>query len=87
MDNPQDGRNQQILVMDVAKSTASAFSCDLVEVIDVPRVDSGPHLLGVDSATGDVYAALVADQPRSWVLRYRLAPDPPVGPSRAHREA
>ena len=74
MDNPQDGRNQQILVMDVAKSTAAKFHCDVVEQIDVPPTDSGPHLLGVDSATGDVYAALVADRPRSWVLRYRLVP-------------
>ena len=74
MDNPQDGRHQQILVMDVAKSTSAEFRCDLVEEIDVPATYSGPHLLGVDDATGDVYAALVADHPRSWVLRYRLVP-------------
>ena len=37
-----------------------------------PQEYSGPHLLGVDDLTGDVYAALVADVPESTVLRFRL---------------
>jgi hypothetical protein len=50
-----------------------------------PIVHSGPHLLGIDEANGDVYAALVADAPRSTVLRFRLVqhhtpPLPPPAP-------
>jgi hypothetical protein len=35
-----------------------------------PTTLSGPHLLGVDTNSGDIYVALVADAPRSTVLRY-----------------
>jgi hypothetical protein len=44
----------------------------LQELVIDPRELSGPHLLGVDPSNGDLYAALVADEPRSTVLRYRL---------------
>ena len=78
MDNPQDGRNQRIAVLDVSGFEAGAgtgspspTACKLVQEIHVPTSDSGPHLLGVDHDTGDLYAALVAPQPRSWVLRYK----------------
>lgn len=75
MNNPQDGHNQKIAVLDLSRLSAadgSASPCEILQIIDVPTSDSGPHLLGVDPDTADVYAALVADAPRSWVLRYRL---------------
>jgi len=33
---------------------------------------SGPHLLGVDETNVDIYAALVTDDPKSTILRYRM---------------
>ena len=74
MDNPQDGRNQRIEVLDVSGLDAAAGAtspCARVQTLVVPTQYSGPHLLGVDALTGDVYAALVADQPRSTVLRFK----------------
>ena len=76
MDNPQDHMHQQISVLDVSQLTAKdgvKSKCSLVQSIVIdPGQYSGPHLLGVDALTGDVYAALVADQPHGTVLRYRL---------------
>ena len=47
--------------------------CNVLQTLTInPQEYSGPHLLGVDDLTGDVYAALVADVPESTVLRFRL---------------
>jgi len=80
MDNPQDGAHQEIVVLNASSLSAAAGGvgriqrCDVIQRITVdPSELSGPHLLGVDPATGDLYAALVADSPRSTVLRYTLA--------------
>jgi hypothetical protein len=75
MDNPQDGANQKIAVLDASgfhSAGPSASVCRVLQILVVPAMDSGPHLLAVDDSNGDVYAALVANQPRSWVLRYSL---------------
>ena len=75
MDNPQDSRNQRILVVDASgldASGAAKSTCDVVQEIGIPTSYSGPHLLGIDTATGELYAALVADSPRSTVLRFRM---------------
>ena len=75
MDNPQDGRFQRITVIDASGLSAAAGTrspCKVVQTIPLdPAEYSGPHLLGVDRATGDLYAALVADKPRSTVLRFK----------------
>jgi len=73
MDIPQDGRNQKIAVLDgsglqLAKGGSSA--CKVLQVIEVDTAHSGPHMMGVDPETGDLYVALVADQPLSTVLRF-----------------
>ena len=48
--------------------------CSVLQLLPLdPQTLSGPHLLGVDRSNGDLYAALVADKPRSTVLRYRRA--------------
>ena len=77
MDNPQDGKWQRIAVLDASQlsETAGARSpCSILQVIDIdPATYSGPHLLGVDQSTGDLYAALVADHPKSTVLRFACA--------------
>ncbi len=74
MDNPQDHRNQRIFVLDVAHLNARDnihSRCAIIQTIAIdPAEYSGPHLLGIDQATGDVYAALVADAPLSTVLRF-----------------
>eukprot|EP00239_Pterosperma_sp_CCMP1384_P008887 CAMPEP_0197866110 /NCGR_PEP_ID=MMETSP1438-20131217/44036_1 /TAXON_ID=1461541 /ORGANISM="Pterosperma sp., Strain CCMP1384" /LENGTH=304 /DNA_ID=CAMNT_0043484647 /DNA_START=863 /DNA_END=1777 /DNA_ORIENTATION=- len=76
MDNPQDGGNQRIVVID-ASSVSSGMSwtnqeCSVVQVLNIhPKLYSGPHMLTLDPATGDLYAALVADDPLSTVLRFR----------------
>ena len=77
MDNPQDGGHQEVVVLDASSLSAEAGgagrtqSCDVLQRIAVdPSELSGPHLLGVDPVTGDLYAALVADAPMSAVLRY-----------------
>ena len=67
MDNPQDSRNQRILVVDASgldASGAAKSTCDVVQEIGIPTSYSGPHLLGIDTATGELYAALVADSPK-----------------------
>ena len=69
--------HQQISILDVSALNSIdgvKSKCSLVQriVID-PALYSGPHLLGVDARTGSVYAALVADEPLSTVLRYRRA--------------
>jgi hypothetical protein len=72
MDNPQDHKNQKISVVDVANLHERAPNCSILQTIHVPPAEySGPHLLGVDHRNGDLYAALVADAPRSTVLRYK----------------
>lgn len=74
MDNPQDGRNQRIEVLDMSGLDAQAgvqSPCTRVETLSVPTRFSGPHLLGVDEHTGDVYSALVAATPLSTVLRFK----------------
>ena len=77
MDNPQDGKWQRIAILDASQlsETAGARSpCSILQVIDLdPATYSGPHLLGVDQSTGDLYAALVADHPKSTVLRFACA--------------
>jgi hypothetical protein len=76
MDNPQDHKYQKISVIDTSQLSSeqgTASACAVLQTIRIdPQEYSGPHLLGVDSATGDVYAALVADVPKSTVLRFRL---------------
>ena len=76
MDNPQDHKYQKISVIDTSQLSSeqgTASACSVLQTIEIdPREYSGPHLLGVDKATGDVYAALVADAPKSTVLRFRL---------------
>ena len=74
MDNPQDGRNQRIEVLDVSGLDARAGArsrCARVQTLAVPTTVSGPHLLGIDESTGDVYTALVAAAPKSTVLRFK----------------
>ena len=75
MDNPQDGKFQRISVLDASGLTAAAGAaspCAVLQTLSIePTEYSGPHLLGVDHATGDIYAALVADKPRSTVLRFK----------------
>ena len=76
MDNPQDSRNQRILVVDASgldASGAAKSTCDVVQEIGIPTSYSGPHLLGIDTATGELYAARVADAPKS----VRRAPQRP----------
>ena len=53
-------------------SGAAKSTCDVVQEIGIPTSYSGPHLLGIDTATGELYAALVADSPKSTVLRFRM---------------
>ena len=79
MDNPQDGKNAKIAVLDSSKlnyDDGADSACEIVQEItwdsDVPATDSGPHLLGVDSKTGALYAALVADSPKSTVLKFKM---------------
>ena len=76
-DHPQDGRHQQIAVLDLSKLNAEDGARSPCAVLQTLRLDparfSGPHLLGVDGASGDLYAALVADEPRSTVLRFKAA--------------
>ena len=75
MDNPQDGRWQRISVLDASGLTEAEGAhspCRVLQTIRIdPKVYSGPHLLGVDERTGDLYAALVADKPLSTVLRFK----------------
>ena len=77
MDNPQDGRNQRIAVLDLSGlnvEEGASSTCSVLQTLDVPpSLFSGPHLLGVDRTSGDLYAALVADDPLSTVLRWRLS--------------
>ena len=74
MDNPQDGRNQHVAVLDfsgLSAATGASSSCAVVQTLDVDAAQfSGPHLLGVDETSGDVYAALVSDTPLSTVVRF-----------------
>jgi hypothetical protein len=76
MDNPQDHKHQRIYVLDVKelnKQDGIASKCSLLQTITIrPARYSGPHLLGVDPKTGNLYAALVADSPLSTVLRFKL---------------
>jgi hypothetical protein len=76
MDNPQDHMYQKITVLDISKLTledGAMSKCSVIQTIHIdPNEYSGPHLLGVDESTGDVYAALVADTPLGTVLRFRL---------------
>lgn len=74
MDNPQDHRNQKIAVLDLSQLSAEAGAnspCNVLQTLEIdPQKLSGPHLMGVDRKTGDLYAALVADVPKSTVLRW-----------------
>ena len=76
MDNPQDHKHQRIHVLDVSKldrTEGTSSPCRILQTIDIDaNVYSGPHLLGVDPENGDLYVALVADEPRSTVLRYSI---------------
>ena len=67
--NPQDHRNQRIAVLDFSELDAAAGAqsrCRELQTLGIdPQAFSGPH------PTGDVYAALVADAPRSTVLRFK----------------
>ena len=75
MDNPQDGKHQRVSVIDVSGLSADAGAASPCKVVQTLTIDpaeySGPHLLGVDARSGDVYAALVSDKPRSDVLRFK----------------
>ena len=58
MDNPQDGRNQHVAVLDfsgLSAASGASSSCAVVQTLDVDASKfSGPHLLGVDEKSGDV---------------------------------
>ena len=54
------------------RDTGTGSACTVLQILDVSTAFSGPHLLGVDDVTGDLYAALVADEPESTVLRWKL---------------
>ena len=74
MVQPQDHRFQRVTILDASglntKDGASS-KCTVLQTIAIdPTTLSGPHLLGVDTNSGDIYVALVADAPRSTVLRY-----------------
>jgi len=75
MDNPQDGLNQRIAIVDASRlnpKDGHKSKCTVLQIINIdPKKYSGPHLLGVDHKNGDIYAALVADAPLSTVLRYK----------------
>lgn len=65
-----------IAVLDVSglrAAGAAASSCKVLQTIKTPAAYSGPHLLGVDAANGDLYTATVSDAPKSWVLRYKFS--------------
>jgi len=73
MNNPQDGHDQRIAVIDTQHLTAETGAqskCEVLQMIAVPTHFSGPHLLGVDQYSGDLYAALVSDTPLSTVIRF-----------------
>jgi len=78
MDNPQDHKYQYIHVLDASKLSAgfgAASPCQVLQTIEIdPAEYSGPHLLGIDPVSADLYAVLVADAPLSTVLRYRFSP-------------
>jgi hypothetical protein len=71
----QDGKYQRISVIDTTGLSAAAnvdSPCTLLQTIHIdPQAYSGPHLLGIDGQSGDIYAALVADKPHSTVLRFK----------------
>jgi len=74
MYNPQDGLNQQLVILDASglQSHEGAKSkCTVLQRLEIESKYSGPHLLGVDKHTGDIYAALVSDTPLSTVLRFK----------------
>lgn len=73
MDNPQTGSNQKIAILDASSLTAAEGSkskCTVLQQITIPAQYSGPHLIGLDSHNGDIYAALVSDVPESTILRF-----------------
>ena len=76
-DNPPDGQHQRIVVIDAAgidSAKGIESPCTVLQTLAIdPSVYSGPHLLGVDLYSGDLYAALVADVPHSTVLRFRCS--------------
>ena len=76
MDNPQDHKNQKISILDVSKLNEAAgaqSACTVIQTLAIdPQEYSGPHLMGVDEMSGDVYAALVSDAPHSTVLRFTM---------------
>ena len=76
MDNPQDHLNQRIHVIDASGLDArggAASKCKVIQELTWdPAKMSGPHLLGVDPKSGDLYAALVADAPMSTVLKFKF---------------
>eukprot|EP00946_MAST-07B_sp_MAST-7B-sp1_P002524 g2524.t1 len=76
MDNPQDHKYQKISVINIENLSGDLGAespCNVLQTLTIdPQEYSGPHLLGVDHLTGDIYAALVADTPKSTVLRFRL---------------
>ena len=75
MDNPQDHKHQKITIIDASElsvETGTHSRCPILQTLAIdPNEYSGPHLLGVDEVSGDLYVALVADAPRSTVLRFR----------------
>lgn len=74
MDNPQDHKYQRITIVDASGLNAKdggKSKCSVLQTISIdPNTYSGPHLLTVDETTGCIYAALVADEPLSTVLRF-----------------
>jgi len=75
MDNPQDGLNQRIAILDgsgLSSSEGVQSKCKILQELRIESKYSGPHLLGLDTHNGDMYAALVADKPLSTVLRFKM---------------
>lgn len=75
MDNPQDGLNQKIAILDgsgLSSTEGTQSKCTVLQELKIESRFSGPHLLGLDAHNGDMYAALVADKPLSTVLRFKM---------------
>jgi len=74
--NPQDGKNQFVHVVDMS-SFARSGRCEAV--LQSVALDAAlcrtPHLMGVDEQTAEVYVACVGE-PGSTVLRLRPRPGP-----------
>lgn len=68
MDNPQDGAVQKIVILNATEIGQNKAT--VVQQLVISSSYSGPHLMDVDTATGNLYAALVSDKPKGTVLRF-----------------